>query len=137
MYDMRNKVHPMILRYLRDRFSDALFETLIQVDTKLRESPAFAKPINKYAPNTRAACQYRALAKELISDLELGKRGETRSVTGAGEVFGPPEPGRSALKRAGEKGDGGSGSVVGRESRAKAEDQRGRIREAVLGGNGR
>jgi len=69
MYDMRNKVHPMILKYLRDRFPEALFENVIQVDTKLRESPAHAKPITEYAPNTRAAQQYRALARELMACL--------------------------------------------------------------------
>lgn len=66
MYDMRNRVHPMILEYLRDRFPDALLETFIQVDTKLRESPAHAKPITDYAPRTRAARQYRELAQELM-----------------------------------------------------------------------
>jgi chromosome partitioning protein len=71
MYDMRNRVHPMILEYLRDRFSDAVFETMIQVDTKLRESPAFAKPVTEYAPKTRAARQYRAVAQEVIADLTL------------------------------------------------------------------
>ena len=69
MYDMRNKVHPMILKYLRSRFPDALFETFIQVDTKLRESPAHAKPITDYAPSTRAARQYRELAQEVMGCL--------------------------------------------------------------------
>jgi len=69
MFDMRNRVHPMILGYLRDRFSEALFETFIQVDTKLRESPAHAKPITHYAPRTRSAQQYRALAQELMACL--------------------------------------------------------------------
>jgi cellulose biosynthesis protein BcsQ len=46
--------------------NSALFNTIIEVDTKLRESPAFEKPITLYAPKTRATEQYRALAKELI-----------------------------------------------------------------------
>lgn len=66
MFDVRNKVHPMILEQLRARFSDAVLETIVQVDTKLRESPAFALPVTEYAPKTRAARQYRALADELI-----------------------------------------------------------------------
>jgi chromosome partitioning protein len=69
MYDMRNRVHPMILKYLRDRFPEALFENFIQVDTKLRESPAHAKPITEYAPGTRAARQYRELAREMMDCL--------------------------------------------------------------------
>jgi chromosome partitioning protein len=128
MYDMRNRVHPMILRYLRDRFSAALFETMIQVDTRLRESPAFAKPITEYAPKTRAACQYRALAKELITDLKLLPKDGPESMAATGKAFGPPGP-----KRTGEKGDGARASVPGQES----SDEEQRIREAVLGGNGR
>jgi chromosome partitioning protein len=69
MFDMRNKVHPMILKYLRERFPEALLETVIQVDTKLRESPAHAKPITDYAPETRAARQYGALGQELMDCL--------------------------------------------------------------------
>jgi len=69
MFDMRNKVHPMILDYLRNHFSTALFQTIIQIDTRLRESPAFALPITKYAPKTRSALQYRALAQELMTGL--------------------------------------------------------------------
>ena len=43
----------------------ALFNTIIEVDTRLRESPAFGQPITLYAPKTRAAQQYRQLAEEL------------------------------------------------------------------------
>jgi chromosome partitioning protein len=127
MYDMRNRVHPMILRYLRERFPDALFKTLIQVDTKLRESPAFAKPITEYAPNTRAACQYRALAKELIADLDLGRQDGPQSIAAAAGALGAPE------LRHGREEDGGSPSVIEPES----SDEGQRIREVVLGGNGR
>ena len=65
MYDGRNKVHRLVLEYLRRRFSDAMLETIIQIDTRLRESPAFGLPVTRYAPRTRAARQYRELAREL------------------------------------------------------------------------
>lgn len=65
MFDMRNKVHRLVLEQMRARFPNALFQTIIQVDTRLRESPAFALPVTRYAPRTRAARQYRALAQEL------------------------------------------------------------------------
>jgi chromosome partitioning protein len=65
MYDMRNRISRMILEQLQDGRGTALFETMIQIDTKLRESPAYGKPITSYASGTRAAQQYRALAQEL------------------------------------------------------------------------
>jgi chromosome partitioning protein len=52
---------------LERAFSAALLETVIEVDTKLRESPAFGLPITLYAPRTRGAAQYRALAQELMN----------------------------------------------------------------------
>jgi chromosome partitioning protein len=67
MYDMRNKICRVVLDQMQQGLKDALFETIIGVDTKLRESPAFGQPINLYAPNTRATEQYRALAKELLN----------------------------------------------------------------------
>lgn len=67
MYDRRNKISKLILAQLRDKFHSALFETIIEVDTKLRESPTVGLPINLYAPRTRGARQYRALAEELTN----------------------------------------------------------------------
>ncbi|MGD1993628.1 MAG: ParA family protein, partial [Anaerolineae bacterium] len=55
MFDMRNRIHCLLLQQMRERFPNALFETVIQVDTRLRESPAFGLPITHHTPNTRAA----------------------------------------------------------------------------------
>jgi len=67
MYDRRNKICKVVLNKMRRGFRPSLFETIIEVDTKLRESPAFGQPITLYAPDTRGAHQYRALAKELMN----------------------------------------------------------------------
>lgn len=67
MLDIRNRIHRVLLKHVRTRFPTALLETVIQVDTQLRESPAFGLPIVQHAPRTRAAQQYRALARELIA----------------------------------------------------------------------
>ena len=44
----------------------ALFKTVIEVDTKLRESPIAGVPITQYRPAARGSQQYRELAQELI-----------------------------------------------------------------------
>jgi len=67
MYDRRNKICQTILGQMRRGLSEVLFDTIIEVDTKLRESPVFGQPITLYAPKTRGARQYRALAKELTN----------------------------------------------------------------------
>jgi chromosome partitioning protein len=78
MYDMRNKISRVVLEQMQRGLNEILLETVIGVDTKLRESPAFGQPINLYAPNTRATEQYRALAKELVDHggKELTTHGE-------------------------------------------------------------
>jgi len=67
LFDRRNRVSHLIREQLRQAYGAALFETLIPVDVKLRESPIFGKPITQYAPNARGAQHYRALAVELMT----------------------------------------------------------------------
>jgi chromosome partitioning protein len=67
MFDRRNKICWVTLTQMQRKLNDIIFETVIEVDTKLKESPAFAQPITLYAPKTRGAEQYRALAKELLN----------------------------------------------------------------------
>lgn len=66
LYDRRNGICVRTLEKLRSVFPDVLFETVIEVDTKLRESPVVEKPITLYKPHTRGARQYRTLAQELM-----------------------------------------------------------------------
>jgi chromosome partitioning protein len=67
MFDRRNSICRVILHQMQRGLSKALFKTIIEIDTKLRESPVFGQPITLYAPETRGAQQYRALAKELVN----------------------------------------------------------------------
>ncbi len=66
MYDRRNKVCQLILNEMQGQIGQLLYNTIIEVDTKIKESPAFGQPITQYAPDTRGAEQYRTLTKELI-----------------------------------------------------------------------
>ncbi len=66
MFDRRNRTHRNINEQLRGTFSDGVFKTVIEVDTKLRESPIAGLPITQYRPNTRGSVQYRDLAQELV-----------------------------------------------------------------------
>jgi chromosome partitioning protein len=67
MYDRRNKICRVTLEQMQRKLSNNIFETVIELDTKLRESPAYGQPITLYAPKTRGAEQYRTLAKELLN----------------------------------------------------------------------
>lgn len=66
MLDRRNRTHRNIEEQLRNTFEAGLFETVIEIDTKLRESPIAGKPIMKYKPKSRGSKQYRILAQEIM-----------------------------------------------------------------------
>lgn len=67
LFDRRSRIGGIVLEQLRRNYSMMLFDTLIPVDVKLRESPVFGKPITQYAPTARGAEGYRALATELMT----------------------------------------------------------------------
>jgi len=66
LFDGRNRNHRTLSEQLRTTFKDGVLETIISVDTKLRECPIAGLPIIYYAPHSRAATQYRALAQEIL-----------------------------------------------------------------------
>jgi chromosome partitioning protein len=68
MYDKRNRISHIIQDQLRRKFGPAMLNTIISIDTKLRESPVVGQPITQYAPNSRSAQEYHALATELMQD---------------------------------------------------------------------
>jgi len=69
MYDSRNLVSRRVLEQLQDHFNDRLLESIIRLDTRLRESPMAGEPVISYAPRTRASQEYRDLAQELLARL--------------------------------------------------------------------
>jgi chromosome partitioning protein len=70
MMDRRNRIHRTLSEQLRLTFKDGLLETVIEIDTKLRESNVAGLPITHFTPHSRSALQYRALAQELIQDVQ-------------------------------------------------------------------
>ena len=70
MHDRRNRIHRNLHEQIRATFGEGLFETIIDVDTKLRESAVAGIPITHYKPQTRSAQQYSALAEELIQHVQ-------------------------------------------------------------------
>ena len=66
LLDQRNRAHRVIREQLQQTFGAGLFDTVIEIDTRLRESPIVGTPINQYKPNSRGSQQYRVLTQELI-----------------------------------------------------------------------
>lgn len=65
MYDRRNRIHRTLYEQLNATFGSGVLSSIIEIDTKLRESPIAGMPIIYHSPKSRSAMQYRALAQEI------------------------------------------------------------------------
>jgi chromosome partitioning protein len=54
--------------HIRKLFADKVFKTIISKSVRLEESPAFKESIFTFAPNSRGAIEYQALAKEILKN---------------------------------------------------------------------
>ncbi len=66
LLDRRNRTHRNIQEQLQNTFGEGLFKTVIEIDTKLRESPIAGLPITRYRPGARGSQQYREMSQELM-----------------------------------------------------------------------
>ena len=66
MHDRRNRIHNNMREQIRLTFHAGVMHTVIDVDTKLRESSLAGLPITHFNPRSRSAIQYLALAAELV-----------------------------------------------------------------------
>jgi chromosome partitioning protein len=70
MMDRRNRIHRTLLEQLRATFAEGVYQTIIETDTKLRESTVVGLPITHYFSRSRSALQYRALAQEIHQNVQ-------------------------------------------------------------------
>ncbi len=68
MFDKRNRISHIVHDQIRRKYGATVLNSIISVDTKLRESPVTGQPITRYAPHSRSAQEYHALATELMQD---------------------------------------------------------------------
>ena len=71
LFDVRLGVNGEVHELTKSRFGDLVFETIIHRTVKLEECPAFKKPVQLYAPNTRGATNYASLADEMLRRLNM------------------------------------------------------------------
>ena len=66
MFDGRTRVHTQVVRELRERFKDMVFNTIIQRNIRLSEAPGYGKPIILYDVMSNGTSNYLSLAKEIL-----------------------------------------------------------------------
>lgn len=66
MYDQRLRLSNQILDEVRLHFQDIVFESIIQRNTKLAESPSFGVPCILHDAQSKGSLNYLSLAKEIL-----------------------------------------------------------------------
>lgn len=62
---------------MREIFGPMVFNTVIHNNVRLCEAPAMGEPVLRYAPRSRGAMEYRALAAEILGDSRTAEPVET------------------------------------------------------------
>ncbi|MEE4196363.1 MAG: AAA family ATPase [Bacteroidales bacterium] len=66
MYDPRLRLSNQVVDEVKKHFQDMVFETIIQRNIKLSESPSYGKPVVMYDAASKGALNYLNLAKEIL-----------------------------------------------------------------------
>ncbi len=66
MYDVRTKISQQVVDEVRKYFPGKVFSTIIPRNVRLSEAPSYGETILSYAPKSRGALAYEALAKEFL-----------------------------------------------------------------------
>jgi len=77
--DNRTNHSPEVVRLLRERFGDKVYNVSIRENIRIAEAPGFKQPITLYDPQGRGAEDYRQLAAEL--EHREGANGSETDVT--------------------------------------------------------
>ncbi|HKL07546.1 MAG TPA: AAA family ATPase [Bacteroidales bacterium] len=73
MYDPRLRLSNQVVDEVKKHFQEMVFETIIQRNIKLSESPSYGKPVVMYDAASKGALNYLNLAKELLQNNDQTK----------------------------------------------------------------
>ena len=83
MYDIRTKMAREILAELQNHFTDKMFKTIVNFNTKIKEAASFGQPISEYDSASRGQKDFYTLAEEVVgSQAKLQRREFASSLAG-------------------------------------------------------
>ena len=66
-YDVRTKLAREILAELRKRYDKIVYDSIVNFNTKLKESASYGQPITEFAPKSMGARDFQKLAREIMT----------------------------------------------------------------------
>lgn len=79
MFDTRLRLSNQVADEVRRYFGDKVFETIVQRNVRVAESPSFGKPVLLYDATSKGARNYIALAREIMRNNEALLEASTTS----------------------------------------------------------
>ncbi len=73
MYDARLRLSNQVVDEVKKHFETMVFDTIVQRNIKLSESPSYGKPVVLYDANSKGAVNYLNLARELLQNNDKTK----------------------------------------------------------------
>jgi chromosome partitioning protein len=94
MFDTRTNLSAEVAAEVRTHLGAAVFDTVVPRSVRLAEAPSHGRPIARYAPDSRGATAYRALATELEArlDQEVGRHDVVPDSVPAGAALSATTP---------------------------------------------
>ena len=80
LYDSRLRLGREVLAELRAHFPGVLYKRPIAQNVKLAETPSFARTIFEYAPESKGAEDYMAVAREFLERQGVEEHASGRSI---------------------------------------------------------
>ncbi len=89
MYDGRTNLASDVVAEVQKHFPDKVFRSIIPRSVRLAEAPSYGVPVSAYAPQSRGARAYAALARELLEGdgLTVPSLGDPDADTSAADAF--------------------------------------------------
>lgn len=88
MVDQRTKLSEQVAADVRAHFPNLVLQTEVPRSIRLAEAPSYGQPVSSYAPGSKGAKAYAALARELLA--RLGTPIENETASGDGAQSGEP-----------------------------------------------
>ena len=66
MFDGRTNLANDVVAEVQKHFPDRVFQSVVPRSVRLAEAPSYGVPVSAYAPQSRGALAYKALARELL-----------------------------------------------------------------------
>lgn len=74
MFDSRINLANQVVSEVKKYFPGKVLETIIPRNVRISEAPSFGLSVLEYAPDSKGASAYRALAQEVLQDEQTGAR---------------------------------------------------------------